>query len=145
MQTVFFDCSGVVYDEFMPQGCTVNKKYNLEVMCRLCEAIRQKGTELWTNQLWILHHDNTPNHISMLVPEFLARNKIVIMPQPPDLIHADFLLFAKLKIPMTGKPFATIEEIKEKSKRDWNWKIRWHRCNISAGADFEGDNIVIDI
>ena len=53
----------------------------------------------------------------MLVREFLAKEKTVIMPQPPysqDLTPADFILFPQLKTPMKGKRFATIEEIKEK-------------------------------
>ena len=37
---VFFDYNGVVHHEFLPQGCTVNKEYYLEVMPRLREAIR---------------------------------------------------------------------------------------------------------
>ena len=41
-------------------------------MCRLGEAIRQKCTELWKNQTWILHYDNGPAHISMLVHKLLA-------------------------------------------------------------------------
>ena len=52
--------------------------------------------------------------------EFLVKNKIVTMPQPPyspDVAPADFYLFPKLKTPMKGKHFATIEEIKEKSKQ----------------------------
>ena len=50
--------------------------------------------------------------------EFLAKNKTVIMPQPPyslDLASAVFFLFSKLKTLMKGKRFATIEKIKEKS------------------------------
>ena len=37
--TVFFDCKGMVNNKFLPQGCTVNKKYYLVVRRRLCEAI----------------------------------------------------------------------------------------------------------
>ena len=47
----------------------------------------------------------------------MAKNKTVIMPQPPylpDLVPADFFLFPKLKTPMKLKRFARIEEIKEK-------------------------------
>ena len=40
--TVFFDYRGVVHQEFLPQGHTVNKEYYLEVMRRLREAIRKK-------------------------------------------------------------------------------------------------------
>ena len=158
--TVFFDCNAVVHHEFLPQGRTVNKEYYLEVMHRLREAIRQKRTELWKNQSWILHHDNTPAHTSMLVREFLAKNKTVIMPQPPyslDLTPADFFLFPKLKTQMKGKRFATIEEIKEISKQQLlaiptsafqkcfeDWKNRWRMCIISEGGYFKGDKIVID-
>ena len=48
----------------------------------------------------------------------MAKSKVVIMPQPPyssDLAPAEFFLFPKLRTPMKGKRFATIEEMKEKS------------------------------
>ena len=57
----------------------------------------------------------------MLVREFFAKNKTIIMPQPPyspDLAPVDIFLFPKLKTSMKGKRFATIEEIKEKSKQE---------------------------
>jgi len=53
--------------------------------------------------------------------DFLAKNKTVIMPQSPyspDLAPCDFFLFPKLKIPMKGKRFATIDEIKSESKNE---------------------------
>ena len=78
---VFFDCNGLPY-EFLPQGINVKKEYFLEVLRRLHEAIRQERLELRKNQSWILHHDNAPSHTSMLVREFFAKNKIVIMPLP---------------------------------------------------------------
>ena len=67
-----------------------------EVMRRLRQAIRQKGTVLCKNKSWILNNDNASVHTSMLVREFLAKNKTVIMLQPPcspDLAPADFFLF----------------------------------------------------
>ena len=44
--TVSFDYHGVVHQEFLPQGRTVNEEYYLEVMRRLREAIREKRPEL---------------------------------------------------------------------------------------------------
>ena len=93
-------------------------------MSKLRETIRQKRTELWKNQLWILTQDNAP------------KNKTVIMPQPPctpDLAHVDLFLFIKLKTPMKGKHFATIEEIQEKSKQELLTitKERFHKYIIS--------------
>lgn len=158
--TVFFDYHGVVHQEFLPYGRTVNKQYYLEVMRRLREAIRRKRPELWKNNSWLLHHDNAPAHSSLLVRDFLAKNNTTIMPQPPyspDLAPCDFFLFPKLKRPMKGRRFATIEEIKTASLEELkaipksayekcfdDWKNRWHKCIVSEGDYFEGDNINID-
>ena len=67
LSTVFFDCNDVVHHKFLPQSRTVNKECYLEVLHRLREVIVQILTELWKNQTWILHHDNAPAYISMLV------------------------------------------------------------------------------
>ena len=64
--TVFFDYHGVVHQEFLPKGRTVNKEYYIEVMRLLREAIRKKRPELWKNNSWLLHHDNAPAHSSLL-------------------------------------------------------------------------------
>ena len=114
--SVFCDCNGVVHHEFLRQGRKVNKEYYLEVMRQLREAIRQKRTELWKNQSWILHHDNASVHTSMLVHEFLVKSKTIIMaqtPYSPDLA----LVFPKLKTPMKGKWFATIAKKKKNQNR----------------------------
>ena len=155
--TVFFDYHGVVHQEFLPQGRTVNKEYYLEVMRRLRKAILEKRPELWKNNSWLLHHDNAPAHSSLLVRNFLAKNNTVIIPQPPyspDLAPYDFFVFPRLERPMKGRRFATIEEIKTESLRELkdipksvyqkcfeDWKKRWHKCIISEGDYFEEDNI----
>ena len=47
-------------------------------------------------QSWILHHDDAPAYTSMIVREFLHKNRIVIMPQPPfpptlaGVVHHEF-------------------------------------------------------
>ena len=105
---------------------SIRNQYNLEDIPRLRKAFHQKCTEFWENQSQILHPDNTPAYTSMLVREFLAKNKTVIMPPPrysSDLIPTEFVVFPKLKTPMNGKHFATIEEIKEKSKLE-------HLCQL---------------
>ncbi|UYV72453.1 hypothetical protein LAZ67_9003204, partial [Cordylochernes scorpioides] len=157
--TVFFDCRGVVHHEFLPQGRTVNKEYYLQVMRNLREAIRQKRPDLWKNKNWLFHHDNAPAHTSLLVHDFLAKNNTLMMPQPPyspDLAPCDFFLFPKLKRPMKGRRYATLDEIKTASKEELkkiflndflkcfeDWKNRWHKCIISHGDYFKGDKIVL--
>ena len=158
--TVFLDSNGVVHHEFLPQGHMVNKEHYLEVKRRLHEAIHQQRTELWKNQSWILYHDNALALATMLVREFLAKNKTVIMPQPPYSPHlapADFFLYAKLKTPMKGVRFDMSEEIEEESKQAplaipnsafhkyfEDWKKCWHKYIITEGGYFEGEKIIID-
>ena len=55
----------------------------------------KKSLELWKNQSWLLHHDNAPAHMSLLVRNFLVNNNTVIMPQPsysPDFCPCNFLV-----------------------------------------------------
>ncbi|UYV84128.1 hypothetical protein LAZ67_X001276 [Cordylochernes scorpioides] len=115
------DEAGVVHHEFLPQGRTVNKEYYLQVMRNLREAIRQKRPDLWKNKNWLLHHDNAPAHTSLLVRDFLAKNNTLMMPQSPyfpDLAPCDFFLFPKLKRPIKGRRYATLDEIKTASKEE---------------------------
>ena len=81
------------------------------------------------------------------------------MPQPPyspDLVPCDVFLFPSLKKPMKERRFATIEERKTESLRELkdipksayqkyfeDWKKRWHKCIISEGDYFKGENIEI--
>ena len=55
----------------------------------------------------MLHHDNVPSHNALSIWEFLAKNNIAIMNQPPyspDLAPCDFL-FPKLKGTIKGTRF----------------------------------------
>ncbi|UYV80226.1 hypothetical protein LAZ67_18002085, partial [Cordylochernes scorpioides] len=154
-----FGRMGVVHHEFLPQGRTLNKEYYLQVMRNLREAIRQKRPVLWKNKNWLLHHNNAPAHTSLHVGDFLAKNNTLMMPQPPyspDLAPCDFFLFPKLKRPMKGRRYATLDEIKGAKeelkkifKNDFlkcfeDWKNRWHKCIISHGDYFEGDKIEVE-
>ena len=106
--------------EFLPTGQTVNKEYYLSVMRRLREAMRKKRPELWKDNTWILNHDNTPSHTALVLREFFAKNSTHVAPQPPyspDLAPCDFWLFVKLKRPLWGNRFASIEDIERESLR----------------------------
>ncbi|UYV80186.1 hypothetical protein LAZ67_18001955 [Cordylochernes scorpioides] len=141
--TVFFDCRGVVHHEFLPQGRTVNKKYYLQVMRNLREAIRQKRPDLWKNKIGFCITITPLLTHRCLCANFLAQNNTLMMPQPPyspDLAPCDFFLFPKLKRPMKGRRYATLDEIKTASKEELknilkndflkcfeDWKNRWHK------------------
>jgi len=92
--------------EFVPHGETVNKEFHQNVLKHLREAVRRKRPEAWTNNTWMLHHDNAPAHTSLLIREFLTKHETTVVLQPPyspDLAPADFFLFLKLKSSLKGR------------------------------------------
>jgi hypothetical protein len=115
MLTVFFDHEGIVHPEYTPEGQTVNKECYIKVLCQLHDVVRSKQPASWKRGDWQLHHDNTPAHSSHLVQNFLAKHQIPQVPQPPDspdMAPCDFFLFPKVKMPLKGKRFQDMEEIK---------------------------------
>ena len=114
----------------------------------------------WADNSWFLHHNNTPSHTALVLRDHFAKSSTHIVPQPPyspDLAPCDFWLFPKLKRPLQGHRFDTIKEIQAESKKalkavpeiEFNkcfddWKKRWHKCIISGGVYFEGDEIDLD-
>ena len=121
MLIVFFYWKGIVHYEFVPRGGRANKEFYLNVLKRLREAVRRKRPEAWTNNTWMLHHDNAPAHASLLICEFLTNHETTVVPQPPyspDLAPADFFFFPKLKSSLKGRRFQTVEEIEENSIPD---------------------------
>ncbi|KAG5320944.1 MOS1T transposase, partial [Acromyrmex heyeri] len=105
----------------------------------------------------ILHDDNAPSHNALIIREFLVKNNTNTIQQPPnspDLAPCDFFLFDRLKKPLRGTRFESVEAIKLKSlealmaipKTDFQksfekWIKRWHKCIAANGDYFEGDNL----
>ncbi|GFX63965.1 hypothetical protein TNCV_41411 [Trichonephila clavipes] len=77
MREVFFDIQGIVNPELILEGRIVNKKY-VDIMRCLLESIRKKRTKLWTEQLWVLMHDNAPAYQFLHDTDFLAKTKTVL-------------------------------------------------------------------
>ena len=154
---VFFDWQGAIHYEFVPRGQTVNKEFYVAVLPRLSEAVRWKRPQLWTNQSWVLHHDNAPANSSFLVRNFLAKIEMTIVPQPPyspDVAPVDFFLFPKLKSTLKGRRFNTFDEIQKNSTKELfaipkeafqkafqSWQKRWEWSVASEGNYFEGDKL----
>ena len=76
------------------------KQLYQEVLARLGDSVRRKRSELWENQIWMLHHDNASAHASLLIRSYLAKHQTSIVPHSPDspdLVPAEFFLFPTLK------------------------------------------------
>ena len=75
---------------------------------RLREKVRWKRPELFANDSRILHHDNTPAHLTPAVREFLATKQVTVLGHPaysPDLATSEFFLFPKIKETLKGRHF----------------------------------------
>jgi histone-lysine N-methyltransferase SETMAR len=111
--TVFFDYRGIVHHRYAPEGQTINKEYNLEIVHHLRDAVWHKRPA-WASCNWQLHHDNAPAHSSHLIQSFLAKRGITVLrqaPYSPDMAPCDFWLFPKLKRPLKGSRFDSREDI----------------------------------
>jgi transposase len=102
---------------------------------------------------WLLHHDNAPSLVSLLVREFLAKQTVAMLPQPPyspDLATPDFFLFPRLKSSLKGHHFGTVKNVqaavtnalKEIPVQDFQasyntWQNRWQQCIDVQGCYFE--------
>ncbi|XP_067942994.1 protein GVQW3-like [Watersipora subatra] len=145
----FFDIRGVVHSEFLPHGQTVNQHVYKDILIRLRDSIRRKRRDLWLSGDWYLHHDNAPAHTSLMVRQYLAKNKVTVLNHPPyspDLAPCDFYLFPKVKLTMKGERFDDIPTIQENVTRQLRsfmesdfqhcmdqWKRRWDKCIASSG------------
>ena len=75
----------------------IYKKYYLGVMRRLRETVRQRGKDLWTNNSWILHHDNAPSDSAIIIREFLTKNETNTIQQPIEFIWYGSLRFFSVR------------------------------------------------
>ena len=106
MLTCLFDSHGIVQHEYAPEGQTINKECYLQVICRLCEAVRRKWQDMWAAKNFQLHHDNAPAYSAHMIHAFLAKNSMPLVrqaPYSPDLAPCDFWLFPKLKTILKGR------------------------------------------
>ena len=105
------------FDSHAPKDKTINKKYYLEVLRHLCDAVQRKQPDMWTGKNWQLHRDNTFTHSTHVIKGFLAKNNMLLVQQPPyspNLAPCDFWLFSKLKISLKGTCFSHVRTLRKK-------------------------------
>ena len=110
--TVFLDWEHVFHHKYTLPGQKVNKEYYLHVH-QLRDAIWWKQTQGWATGDWQFHHNNTPTHASHSTQSFLKKHQITQVTRTPynlELVPCDFWLFPKLKSPLKGKRFHTIND-----------------------------------
>jgi hypothetical protein len=121
---------GIVHYEFIPEGKTVKKEMYSDILRRLKDAVRRKRPEKWRINSWFLLHDNAPAYRPLLAKDFLAKNNVTTLENPPyssDLAPGDFCLFPPLKSTLKERGFCDVtdifknamEELKRLSQNDF--------------------------
>lgn len=116
MLIVFFNIWGITYSHWIPAGQTINQYYYLEVLKSLWTDLEKN--DLWKENLWILHQDDTPAHNALSVYQFLAKNHMTLLEHPLYLLKltpCNFFLFPKIKSVLKGTCFEFIEVIKDET------------------------------
>ena len=73
--------------------------------------------QLWGSGDWQLHHNNMPAHASCIMSHAVFWPNIKSprwLSLPTGLVPCDFWFFPKLKSPLKGKRFQTVDEVPEK-------------------------------
>ena len=145
--------------DWVSEGQTVKQVFYKEVLTNLHERVRRRRPEMWKNDSWVLHQDNSPAHNDLFVKSFLTKHKITVLEHllySPDLVPCDFFLFPKIKSALKGTRFESVDAMKAKSTELMNklseddlqhcfqqWKIRMERCRDGGREYIQGDNISI--
>jgi hypothetical protein len=113
----------------------------MEILKRLCEAVRRKRPELRPNDSF-LHRDHAPPHKVFSAKQFLAQKSITEMENPRcshNLAPNDFWLLPKMKSALKGRNFQDKFKTYEKMWRQ-HWKLFHNRSsrNVSNSGSIVG-------
>ncbi len=156
MVVVFWDATGIVHREFVPQGETMDSPMYQQILRNLRESVRRKRPALWMNrrtQFW-LQHDGAGPHHAQIVIDFCRDNNIQLVPHPsysPDMAPSDFFLFARLKRQMRGRRFQDLDVLRQTIDQELgvitqvefahmmeqSWRKRLNKCVLKRGDYFE--------
>jgi hypothetical protein len=102
------------------------------------------GHALWRERTWLLHHDNAPPHTSVLTHQFLAKNKMAVIPHPPYPLNWHPVIsshFQKMKLKLKGRRFENIEEIQAESQRVFDTLIEKNSRKRSKNGGESGTGV----
>jgi hypothetical protein len=91
-----FDSQGVVHEEFLPEGKTVNSEYYKGIMDRLLKRIQRVRPAGFCSRDFFLLHYNAPAHKAASVCEFLTTKNVTTLYPPPRSVQISRFICARL-------------------------------------------------
>ncbi len=148
----FFDAKGMVHHEYLRR--MVNTEIFVDILSRLRHAISRKHGHKYLKE-FTLHMDNASPHTSEDTRKFLMLSRTKVMEHPaysPDLAPSDYWLYPRLKRPLRGHKFNSLQELEAAVNTQigeiasfefehcikTQWPSRWVRCVNADGMYFEG-------
>ncbi len=150
MLVTFFDFLGMIHFEFLCGG-TVDTATFLQILGHFRQALRMKRPR----QTRLLHMDNAPAHGARDTRLHLLMTGQRVVDHPPlspDMSPCDFWLFGRIKKPLRGKQFASLDALENAVSNQiglipaaeyrhtmlMSWPMRWACCVNANGDYFEG-------
>lgn len=115
MLTVFWDSEGVLLEDYLEKGRTINAQYYCEILEKLRRAIQNKRRGKLRRGIVFLH-DNARPHAAAITQDRLDSFTWDVFPHPPyspDLAPSDYHLFPYLKAELGGIHFQSVEAVKQ--------------------------------
>ena len=113
MASVFWDCHGILFVDYLEKGKTINSEYYCALLERLKAEIAAKRPHMKRKKILFLQ-DNAPAHKSIATTAKINDLRLQLLSHPPyspDLAPSDYYLFPNLKRWLINKKFSSREEI----------------------------------
>jgi len=113
MMIFAYDHRGIIMTDRVPCGTSVTAAYYRDWMQELRRKMHKNRPDLLGDGPLILH-DNARPHLGKVVTDLLSKYEWEVLPHAPyspDMSPPDFDLFPKLKEPMRGHRFSSLEEV----------------------------------
>jgi len=111
--SIFLDQGGILLNDYLPKGQTINVEYNSSLLVQLKDILKEKRRGKFTKGVLFLH-DNAPAHRALATRKKLAYLAFKCLDHPPDsadLAPSDYHLFPGLKKQLTGRHFSSDAEV----------------------------------
>lgn len=154
MLIIAYDCDGVIINHTVPQRQTVTAEYYCNFLQNNLRAALRRKRRHFLNNPPIILHDNARAHAAVAVTDLLLRWGWEVLyhpPYSPDLSPCDYDLFPKMKEPLRGRCFRTVEDVLRATDRSirtiqrlgtangiQRLPHRWERVIHNAGGYIEG-------
>ena len=110
LASIFWDQDGILLNDYLPKGQTINAEYYSSLLVELKYILREKRH----GKVTLFLHDNAPAHRALATQKKLAYPGFQYLDHPPyspDLAPPDYHLFPGLDKQLKGRHFSSDAKI----------------------------------